>query len=1036
MYITFQQGIITYPTTGPLQSFLAKTGVYVSFQATNGQTDIAFAHGSSNYLHTESVSVANAWGPIPASTDTWLYWDINLQSGVRTFGQTYLQPLYGADTPLSPVEDQHWFNTTVKKMYVYQSGGWREVVRVFAAMVNNAVFTPLGSGFASTPYAGTQVGLLNSVSAGRIIVDSVGAPIRRVNREFFTTESEFFANGSPVNTIRLEANVLTGTAQENLGAFQVVRFSGFGEISLATYDDIQTTMIAMLMESLSTNETGTVVVQGTVTNPAWNFTTPGAELWIDGSGVFTEIDPHVTDVITYPVGKPPVARVITPTTIFFDQGLGGKGDQGIAGTADVDLASTTTLGITKLSVSPVSAANPIAVGDNDPRNTNARVPLAHLQAATTITFTPYLTLTGATVQAALQELEDDKITVAEPVTQVVYGTGTGIDSSPTLTYNATTGAFTLDPGTVTTPGDIFIRGATKTTGAPVGNVIVRGGPAVNTSGGQVNIYGGATTGTAAAGGSVTIAGGTPAGTGAGGSVTLVGTGGSGTDQDGGPISITAGTATGTGTGGTIDLYAGGSVGGNGGNLLLRTGINGGIGSNIEFTTSNTLRMRLMASGALEVGGSEGLAGDALTSNGPGVAPTWQPVAGGGTPGGANTNIQFNDFGSFGGNTNFTYDQNTGGEFRVNTPDGGTQVDGGATPGNIRLFTAFASSGDTDGGNIYVLSGYGNNGGSGGDINIETGYNNNVGNTPTPGQGGDFSVFTGSGGASSITDGTAFSGRAGTINLSSGNTGDATVFDDVGGSNNAVVSAFGGDITITGGGGGTANILGALGNGNATASRGAKVHLKAGYGGNAFINANGTATAGAGGDIILEALQGGTATVGTGTAINGRPGNIVGITQGGHWVQQTGYWEYEQDSEAKAYVLRGETFGAMTVELFSNGPFGSPGLRMVLPYEIGNLVTNNMAWVFEVRVVGRSQSADEAAGYVLEGVIDHNGGSVAIIGAVQKTVLAESDPTWDANVFADNTNQALAVSVTGAVGSTIRWTAYARIVAVGQLEVPA
>jgi len=44
----------------------------------------------------------------------------------------------------------------------------------------------------------------------------------------------------------------------------------------------------------------------------------------------------------------------------------------------------------------------------------------------------------------------------------------------------------------------------------------------------------------------------------------------------------------------------------------------------------------------------------------GLTGTWTPIATGGsvTPGGADTNIQFNDGGSFGGNANFTFDKST------------------------------------------------------------------------------------------------------------------------------------------------------------------------------------------------------------------------------------------------------------------------------------------------------------------------------------------------------------------------------------------
>lgn len=425
MYVNFQQGIITYPVTGSLQAFLAKTGNYVSIQTVNGQVDVTFAHGESNYLLTEASDVNNAWGPITNGVDTWLYWDIDAQTAVRTFGITTLQPQYGTTFPVSPAATQHFFDTSEKQMYVYQSGVWTPVIRAFAAKVNTSTFTPLGSGFPSRPYSGTQVGLSGTpINAGRIIVDNTATPIRKVNGEFFTTEDDFFVNGSPVNTIRLEANVLTGTAIENMGAFQVVQVTDFGKIGVATYNDLQTTLIAMLMEDLVFGQAGTIITQGTVTNPAWNFTTAGAELWVDGSGVFTEADPHVGDPITYPVKKPPIGRVITPTTIFFDQGLGGIGPAGSAGGGStVDLATNTDFGIVKLSLAALDSLNPIVAGDNDPRLSDARAPLAHTQSADTVTFVSYGSITGPQVQSAIEQLEDQKLNV------------TGGTLSGTLTLN-------------------------------------------------------------------------------------------------------------------------------------------------------------------------------------------------------------------------------------------------------------------------------------------------------------------------------------------------------------------------------------------------------------------------------------------------------------------------------------------------------------------------------------------------------------------------------------------------------------------------
>lgn len=403
MNIDFQQGIITYPSSGSIQRFLipGTTSSYVTLSTDDGRTDITFAHQTENYLFTEASNTIDAWGPLPPVTDVWLYWDLDSLTAVRTFGFTSLTPLISGTQPIAPTNDQHWFDTSSKQMKVYVSANstWRNVIRVFAAKYNNGVFTPLGFGYPSKPFAGSQVGIsVSGIVTGRIIVDETGAPIRRSNGLFFTTEDEFFINGSPVNTIRLEANTLNATALESIAAYQVVSYTEFGKINLATYNILQTTAIAMAMENLNQNETGTTCMQGYITNPIWNWTTVGIPLWVDGSqpGMLTDTDPHVLDPITYPVGKPPVARVITPTSVFFDQGLGGKGDKGDSTITTLPLASDTVQGIVKLSLLPDDSNDPIAVGTNDPRLIPYVHPATH--PATMITNTPVGILTGATVQ--------------------------------------------------------------------------------------------------------------------------------------------------------------------------------------------------------------------------------------------------------------------------------------------------------------------------------------------------------------------------------------------------------------------------------------------------------------------------------------------------------------------------------------------------------------------------------------------------------------------------------------------------------------
>lgn len=318
MYIPFTQGIITHAVSGNQQAFLTYSGGYVTIHADNGHTDVAVAHGSANYLLTESVTIANAWGPIPTNVDCWLYWDVNKRTAARTFGITTVEPVYGSIHPPA-LQDQHWFNTSTRTMFAYVSGAYREVIRVFAAKVNNGTFTSVGIGIGSHTYAGTQVGMSTTSSrVGRIFVDDTSAPLRKTSGQFVTTEQDLFVTGSPTSLVRLEADVIAGTAQyENLHAYQVVKFADFGMIIHATYDDIQNTTLLMILEDVTRYDTGILCAQGQVTNPSWNWTTVGAPLWIDDTGALTEANAHAASPLTHPVNKDPIARVLTQTSILF-----------------------------------------------------------------------------------------------------------------------------------------------------------------------------------------------------------------------------------------------------------------------------------------------------------------------------------------------------------------------------------------------------------------------------------------------------------------------------------------------------------------------------------------------------------------------------------------------------------------------------------------------------------------------------------------------------------------------------------------------
>lgn len=89
-----------------------------------------------------------------------------------------------------------------------------------------------------------------------------------------------------------------------------------------------------------------------------------------------------------------------------------------------------------------------------------------------------------------------------------------------------------------------------------------------------------------------------------------------------------------------------------------TTVNGGTGSAGGFSLYSPIFAGTTTTGAFQTG-SLGSSGHVLTSNGPGALPTFKAATGGaGTPGGSDTQVQFNDSSSFGGDSGMTYNKTT------------------------------------------------------------------------------------------------------------------------------------------------------------------------------------------------------------------------------------------------------------------------------------------------------------------------------------------------------------------------------------------
>jgi len=112
----------------------------------------------------------------------------------------------------------------------------------------------------------------------------------------------------------------------------------------------------------------------------------------------------------------------------------------------------------------------------------------------------------------------------------------------------------------------------------------------------------------------------------------------------------------------------------------------------------------------------------------------------------------------------------------------------------------------------------------------------------------------------------------------------------------------------------------------------------------------------------------------------------------------------QTTDATATILASNTSGAGT----SN--------QVILP--------NNSAYTFQGTCIANVTGGGATSGWKFEGVIKRgaNAASTALVAAVTPTVIAQDvgAVTWVLAVTADTTNGGIAVTVTGAAATTIRW----------------
>jgi hypothetical protein len=311
MKIPFRQGIVRYQTdTSQSPSFLYReiSGNYISLYVSPISTIITFAHGDVDYLLEESCTIIHAWGPFVTGNNYYLYWDINVATGMRTFGYTNSAPLYGSPKPVHPVNEQHWFDLNTNTMFYWSGMRWVECIRVFAGSY-------LQGANLYQNIVGSQIGNNTEINAGFILFDDNEKPVRRARLDgkgkFLTTESQFYSDKAATTTVSFETVMHYATAREDLAAWNIVTYVDADGIGLASNLDIHhRPAFGLLREGLPFGSIGAIVTKGYVTNLTWNWTEAASTILYLGPLGTLQVNPPGIGFIQQ------IATIVSPNTIF------------------------------------------------------------------------------------------------------------------------------------------------------------------------------------------------------------------------------------------------------------------------------------------------------------------------------------------------------------------------------------------------------------------------------------------------------------------------------------------------------------------------------------------------------------------------------------------------------------------------------------------------------------------------------------------------------------------------------------------------
>ena len=137
---------------------------------------------------------------------------------------------------------------------------------------------------------------------------------------------------------------------------------------------------------------------------------------------------------------------------------------------------------------------------------------------------------------------------------------------------------------------------------------------------------------------------------------------------------------------------------------------------------------------------------------------------------------------------------------------------------------------------------------------------------------------------------------------------------------------------------------------------------------------------------------------------------------GHWAYAPARFSLRGDAQSGLFVLRCDTTDATAEALRTNISTANTTNQIILP--------NNSAYAFHGTIVARQQASagTACAAWKVEGLIRREGSAGTTVLVNSATTVLDNTPAWGMALTADTSNGGLAITVTGAAATNIRWLA--------------